>query len=111
MSIALIIVNSADTADKTLYVPVATERLFKEVWLKGAEAIHASWIPLFENGVEFGNIEKDEIIEELEQFREWSMSAGLEENLRKQIKGRIDHLLEALRSLFAKNEQIRVFIG
>lgn len=111
MSIALFVVKSTVETHKDLYVPIATQEIFKGAWTEGATAINARWIPLFETGIEVSLSNKDEILKELSELTDWLHEEHLEDDVNLHVLKRIENLIAALENLLTQGSEEAVFIG
>lgn len=111
MSIALFVVKSSVETHKDLYVPIATQDIFKGAWAKGAAAINAHWIPLFETGIEVNPSNKNEILKELSELTDWLHKAQLDDAVKLHVAKRIADLIAALENILTKGSEETVFIG
>jgi hypothetical protein len=92
--------------------PLATEAVFEKLWMNGATAIGAKWIPLFQSGVDVEAADVPSICRELRTLRHWAESSGTIGEDRSMMLTRIDaalRRLDAVCSMDAKS--VHIFIG
>lgn len=105
------VLESPDAADKSLNIPVATEATFEAVWLLGADAIHADYVPLFQSGIEVTAPDADAVVGELIRLEGWLASASLDATVREQVLERAGRLRATITELFRKSDRVKIYIG
>ncbi|MBO0988700.1 hypothetical protein IOC62_14400 [Delftia sp. SD083] len=114
LSISIIIRPHENPATGSLSAfPLSTEDLFRRVWLVGAESIHASWIPLFQIGIDLDVADIPFVCLELNQLLAWlkrqEIICASEKNF---VAHRISGALNELQSVLnSRKGYISVFIG
>lgn len=68
MSISMFLVDARDENQKSYNLPVATEDVFKRIWLPEAKELNANLVLMFEFGVEIKESEVPKLIDELSQL-------------------------------------------
>ena len=112
MSVALIVLEPKSIEYAHIYVPIATEDVFRRVWIPAVEKINAVWIPLFQIGVDITSEDFENVIQELISLREWVRIHEQDQDEIQQVLFRIDLLLNELKRLsIDTNGDITVFIG
>ena len=109
MSVALIVLEPREKYPH-LYIPIATEDLFEEVWQQGAKELKLEWLPLFQGGIDLTIEDFDPVSKELMAFEQWVKTAPIDPELGAFVSGRVQLLLRGLASL-ADEKDIKVFIG
>jgi hypothetical protein len=92
--------------------PLASEAVFEKLWMNGATAIGAKWIPLFQSGVDVEVADLPSICEELRTLRHWAESSGTIGEDRPLMLIRLDaalRRLDAVSGIDAKS--VHIFIG
>jgi|SRR5215813_1107794 len=110
MSVALIVLEPKNEKYSRMYIPIATEELYEDVWQKGAQALNAEWLPLFQSGVALTVEDFGAVTRELLAFEQWLKTAPIDPELRAFVSGRVNLLLKNLTSL-AEDKEVKVFIG
>jgi hypothetical protein len=115
MTVSVIVTSPKSREYENFYIPVATEDVYKRVWLKGAQELGAYWLPMFESGIEVSANDFEEVSRELVQLRNWVLTPSsfpLDAVEKEKIVERIDLLLEGLKTLGSRaHEQLVIFIG
>lgn len=107
MSVALMIKLGGEVARRRV-VPVATQDVFRLVWLPAATALALRWVPLFESGAEIDRGSLPDVIREVETLHEWfRRSKDADESVLRRVAG----LLAELRDLETSGTEVDIFIG
>ena len=111
MSVFGFILNPENEFEKSIGIPVATEKFFNEYWLPAAEELGLKWIPTFSVGMDVTKEDLAEVIHELYQLKRWA-KANL--HLRRADQDymitRIELLEEKLPQAFRRENAV-MFIG
>lgn len=114
LSISIVIRQQENPAIGSLSAfPLSTEDLFRRIWLVGAESIHASWIPLFQSGIDLDLSDIPFVCLELNQLLAWLKGQTIISASEKDFVGhRITGALNELQSVLDNRKgPISVFIG
>ena len=88
MSISLIVLEPKSEEYLLVNIPLATEEVFKRIWLPGAEQHSAVWLPLFQFGVDITAQDFAEVSQELNLLREWVAHQTLDIDERNMVLNR-----------------------
>lgn len=92
--------------------PLATEAVFEKLWMNGAMAIGAKWIPLFQPGVSVEAADLPSLCEELRTLGRWADSSGTIGEDRSLMLTRIDAALRRLDVVSGMDaKSVHIFIG
>jgi hypothetical protein len=94
MSVALLITMQDDPEARRL-VPVATQQIFRDHWMRGCRDLGLRWVPQFETGIPLSKDDIPEVLEDLRVLRLWAKGA----NVPGWIQSRMDNLARELMSL------------
>lgn len=71
MSIGIIIDEPKNEEEQLFLIPVATEEVFSNYWLKASNELQLSWVPIFETGIVVEREDMSVILRELGLVKEW----------------------------------------
>jgi len=112
MSISLIVLEPKSKEYSLVNIPLATDEIFKRIWLPGAEQLSAVWLPLFQSGIDITAHDFKDVSQELIFLREWVVQQTLVADERNLVLSRIDSLLNELVRLDTETKgNITVFVG
>lgn len=109
MSIAAIIQDPETDQEKQFYVPIATERWFRDVWLKLAQELQLEWVPLFRTGVQVEKHDLSAVLEELDRLDDLARRKLAAVELA-QLTERLTDVRDALSTAFEREGAI-IYIG
>jgi hypothetical protein len=110
MSISLFFVNPSNGYERGFNVPVATEDVYRRMWVPKATKLKLELILMFELGVEIARENFPKIVSELSLLNvDFQREAQNEERV--QITQRIERLVEELRKVYEENPNARMYIG
>lgn len=92
MSVVLLIKDHSDAQDRS--IPVATQAHYVTQWVRGATDLALTWLPLAETGFDVTADNRDTVLSELAQLREWFESRADHHSI-----GRLDRLVQELKAL------------
>ena len=92
-------------AEQRYVVPVATQALFRDVWMAGASALGLRWVPLFETGTPLTQTDLPLVIDELTALRIWAEAS------RQPIVDRLQTLIAELEKVRGLSAASDIFIG
>jgi hypothetical protein len=93
----------------SVYIPVATQDVYKAVWVVGAHALGLELLPQFEVGRHVDASDLRQLLDELGKLRQWVATRAADLDDAEQVISRIDTLLERLPPLLSKHKT--VFFG
>ncbi|MDR2154784.1 MAG: hypothetical protein LBE78_07135 [Burkholderiaceae bacterium] len=112
MSVTLTTTQSKLGNKSSKSIPLATEEVFKRVWLLGSEQIGAQWLPLFESGIDIQKSDLSNVIKEMVSLRDWILSSPMKSEDKKSISSRIDNALDELKILLTDEmDNTHIFAG
>jgi hypothetical protein len=112
MSVLLNITNTGGGGEPSSSTPLATEAVFEKLWMNGATAIDAKWIPLFQSGIDVETEDLPSLCEELRTLRRWAESSRMDDGDQSLMLARIDAALRRLDAASGMNtKSVRIFIG
>lgn len=111
MSICLMISNPINKNEDDYYVPISTERVFREYWHPIIIDLDLKWIKCFQSGIEIEKEDFNLVLEELMKIQEYIIRKNHNEEGKKIIE-RIDNLSKELRTILKDmRNDIKVYIG
>jgi hypothetical protein len=112
MSVSLIVLEPKEIQVPPLLIPIASQDTYTRVWLRGAAAIGAFWLPMFETGVDVSGEDFPEVQAELALLKNWVATASIHPNESSKIQKRIDQFVDGLVKLRSETAgKVVVFIG
>ncbi len=109
MSVGAMISNSRNEEEEKVYIPIASESIFKQIWLPIIKKLNLKWIACFQSGIEIEKQDSSEVINELELMLEW-INKNLNDSETDTVKIRIGNLIKNLNELFTIDDRI-IYIG
>lgn len=110
MSIAAFITNPINNNEKLFYVPIATETIFYNYWIKGISALKLNILSKIELGLEINKSNFSSFNIELIELKEW-IENNCDLNISKFITTRIDFLNSQISMILNINHNAIIFIG
>ena len=103
-------VDRSNSYDRSLYAPVATEDVYRRIWVPTATRLGADLMLRFGIGVEIGEEDFPKLAGELSLLdAEIQQDTLIEE--RAHIAQRIERLITELGKVFQENPKARMYIG
>lgn len=110
MSIGIIIDEPKNEEEQLFFIPVATEEVFSNYWLKASNELQLSWVPIFETGIVIEREDMSVILRELGLVKEWIDKNVRDTDTKIDLEKRLDYILETLPNAFA-DENIKLYVG
>ncbi|WP_426318417.1 hypothetical protein [Pseudoduganella sp. R-43] len=115
MTVSLIVSSPKSDEYRNFYIPLATEEVFRRIWLTAAKETNAFWLPMFETGVDVSVSDFEEVSGELNLLRRWvehQPQTNIPKSEKDKVLERIEALLKGLNSLSLNgSSSLTVFIG
>lgn len=112
MSVLLNITHAGGGGGSSSSTPLATEAIFEKLWMNGAMAIDAKWIPLFQSGIDVEADDLPSLCDELRALRRWAEATGMQDDDQALMLSRIDTALRRLDAATGMDaKSVRIFIG
>lgn len=109
MSVGAYILEPKDLVFAGLYTPIATEKVFEQLWLPAVEELDLQFVKWFSLGIDVTKENLLEVKSELHMVTEW-LDGKYEVDIRNFMTARIKNLEAMLDKAFALGAEI-VFIG
>lgn len=111
MSVCLMISNPINKNEEAYYVPISTERVFREYWMPIIIDLDLKWLKCFQSRIEIEKEDFNFVLEELMKIYEY-INERCHKEESKRIVERIDNLSKELKiiSKDTRND-IKVYIG
>ena len=111
MSVCLMISNPINKNEEAYYVPISTERVFREYWMPIIIDLDLQWIKCFQSGIEIEKEDFNFVLEELMKICEY-INERCHNEESKRIVERIDNLSKELKIILKDmRNDIKVYIG
>ncbi len=109
MSICAIISNPQNKEEEQLYIAIAAESVFKQIWLPIIKELDLKWVACFQSGVEIEKQDSSEVIHELELMLDW-INKAVNGSGNNTIKVRIRNLIKNINELCIVDDRV-IYIG
>jgi len=108
MSVSLIVNEPRNESQRTLYIPIATEKFFNDYWKPNSLQLGLQLVPEFSTGIIVGEAELSDILRELSMLRSWAIGQN-EAPESVHLITRLDRLVAELPDLISSGAT--VYIG
>lgn len=111
MSVSLIISSPQNKDEEAFYIPLSSERVFRDCWMPIIEALDLKWARCFQSGIEIEYEDLIPVIDDLKSILTW-INNHEDYEQREQMIERINSLCTGLKEIFnEKGSKIKVYIG
>ena len=110
MSVALTIDDPVNEEEKNYYLPIATERVYKEVWRSAARAFNLSLVDEISVCLDIDEDNVSGFVDELREVVRWSVD-NCSKDQSESIKERVAFLIAEITRLMESRDDLSFSIG